>query len=144
MSTSMPRLRWYVVQCKARQDCRALEHLERQGFACYRPTLALEKVQRRRKLVIQESLFPGYLFVRLDPCNDTWSPIRSTRGVVRIVRFDEHPLPVEEDVIELIRERVANYGPGVSYLRAGERVLITDGCSPILKPSSLPTMANSA
>lgn len=128
MPTSTPRLRWYVVQCKAREDGRALEHLERQGFACYRPTLTLEKVRRRPKLAVQESLFPGYLFVRLDPSNDSWSAIRSTRGVVRIVRFDEHPLPVEEGVIELIRERVANNAPRVPYLTAGERVLITEGC----------------
>ena len=128
MPTSTAQPRWYVVQCKAREDCRALEHLERQGFACYRPTLTLEKVYRRRKLAVQESLFPSYLFVRLDPFNDNWSSIRSTRGVVRIVRFDGHPLPVEEDVIEMIRERVANNGVGVPCLKAGERVLITDGC----------------
>ena len=31
------RPRWYVIQCRARQEERALEHLERQGFECYRP-----------------------------------------------------------------------------------------------------------
>jgi hypothetical protein len=33
-SKSQPR--WYLVQCRARQDERALEHLQRQGFECYR------------------------------------------------------------------------------------------------------------
>jgi transcriptional antiterminator RfaH len=120
------RRRWYLIQCKARAESRALEHLERQGFACYRPTLTIEKVKRHRRVAAQESLFPGYLFIRLDPLNDRWSSIRSTRGVAKIVRFNEHPLAIEEDVIDLIRERVA--GPQVPYLTAGESVLITDGC----------------
>jgi transcriptional antiterminator RfaH len=128
MDSPVTRLRWYVVQCKTREDHRALEHLERQGFCCYRPTLRIEKVQRGRKVEVRESLFPGYLFVQLDQVNHNWSPIRSTRGVIQVVRFNEHPLPVEDEVIELIRERLASGGPRVPYLKSGERVLVTDGC----------------
>ena len=32
-----------------------------------------------------EPLFPGYLFIRLDSTHDNWYPIRSTRGVNRVV-----------------------------------------------------------
>jgi transcriptional antiterminator RfaH len=128
MPESTTRPRWYVVQCKPREDGRALEHLERQGFSCYRPTLCLEKLRQGRKVAIQESLFPGYLFVQLDEVNDNWYPIRSTRGVIEIVRFSEHPLPVEDEIVEMIRERVASAEPPVPYLEPGERVLITDGC----------------
>jgi transcriptional antiterminator RfaH len=128
MDSPVAQLRWYVVQCKAREDQRASEHLERQGFCCYRPTLRIEKVRRGCKIEARESLFPGYLFVQLDRVNHNWSPIRSTRGVIQIVRFNEHPLPVENEVIELIRERLENGGPRVPYLRPGERVLVADGC----------------
>lgn len=128
MLTATSRPRWYVVQCKTREDRRALEHLERQGFSCYRPMLSAEKLRRRRRVEIREPLFPGYLFVQLDKVNDNWYPIRSTRGVIQIVRFNEHPLPIEDEIIDMIRERLASDEPRVPYLEPGARVLITDGC----------------
>jgi transcriptional antiterminator RfaH len=127
MPESTTRPRWYVVQCKTREDGRALEHLERQGFSCYRPTLCVEKLRQDRKVAIQQSLFPGYLFVQLD-VNDNWYPIRSTRGVIQIVRFNEHPLPIKDEIVERIRERNAGAEPRMPYLEPGDRVLITDGC----------------
>jgi hypothetical protein len=50
--------RWYVVQCKPRQDCRALEHLARQGFHCCIPALHVEKLQHGRVIEVEEPLFP--------------------------------------------------------------------------------------
>jgi transcriptional antiterminator RfaH len=125
-STTWPR--WYVVQSKPREDGRALERLERQGLSCYRPTLRLEKLRQGRKVAIQESRLPGYLFVQLDDVNDNWYPIRSTRRVIEILRFNEHPLPIEDEIVEMIRERVASTELRVPYLEPGERVLIFDGC----------------
>lgn len=120
--------RWYVVRCKPRQDFRALKNLERQGFSCYLPTLSVKRPQRGRQLQIQEPLFPGYLFIHLDDLNDSWYPIRSTRGVSHIVCFNEHPLPVQREIVEMIRERLVTNRPPVPYLQPGERVRITEGC----------------
>jgi transcriptional antiterminator RfaH len=122
------KLQWYVVQCRTREDCRALEHLERQGFSCYRPTLTVEKRRLGRIVQKQESLFPGYLFVQLDQVNDNWYPIRSTRGVIQIVRCRDRPLPVQDRIIGIIRARLANDRLQVPYLDPGERVVVTDGC----------------
>lgn len=72
--------RWYLIQCKARQDERALEHLERQGFECYRPLYEKEHIRRGRRELASVALFPSYLFIRLDRVHDNWLPIRSTRG----------------------------------------------------------------
>src|SRR5213080_563819 len=101
---SVPR--WYVVQCRARQEERALDHLERQGFECYRPLYEREGIRRGRKILAQTALFPGYLFIRLDRIHDNWLPICSTRGVIQIVRFNEYPLPVADGIIESIRRRI--------------------------------------
>jgi transcriptional antiterminator RfaH len=127
MPISACRPRWYVVQCKTREDSRALEHLVRQGFSCYRPTFYVERRRQGRKIETRGSLFPGYLFVQLDEVNDNWHPIRSTRGVVQLVRFNERPAPVRDEVIEGIRYRLA--GPRIAepYLNPGERVQITKG-----------------
>jgi transcriptional antiterminator RfaH len=124
----MSQHRWYVIQCKRRQEFRALEHLQRQEFSCYLPALAVEKRRNGRKLDAREPLFPGYVFVRLDDVSDDWHPIRSTRGVIQIVRFGEHPLPVRDEIVETIRQRLAARPLRAPYLRPGERVVITEGC----------------
>lgn len=125
-STSQPR--WYVIQCKPRQDLRALENLQRQGYSCYLPTLNVEKLRCGRKLDVPEALFPGYLFIQLDTIRDNWSPIRSTRGVSQIVRVRDQPLPVRNEIVESIRQRLEGKELRVPCFRPGERVLITEGC----------------
>lgn len=66
--------------------------------------------------------------VQLDKVLDNWYPIRSTRGVIQLVRFSEHPVPIDDEIVQMIRERLASDLPRVPYLKPGERVLITDGC----------------
>jgi transcriptional antiterminator RfaH len=117
--------RWYLIQCKARQDERALDHLQRQGYECYRPVYESERIQRGRKYLTHAALFPGYLFIRLDRVNDNWLPIRSTRGVIQVVRFNEFPLPVADGIVEQIRRRVDDKPVRESYLKSGERVVLT-------------------
>jgi transcriptional antiterminator RfaH len=119
--------RWYLVQCKPHQDERALKHLERQSFECYRPLYERECIRRGRKQVASAALFPGYLFIRLDRIHDNWLPIRSTRGVNQIVRFNNYPLPVADGIIEQIRRRIERGSLREPYLKFGERVVIAEG-----------------
>ena len=119
---------WYLVQCKPREDERALEHLGRQGFQCYRPTRKVERLHQGKSRFNVESLFPGYLFIHLDRVKDNWHPIRSTRGVNRIVTFGLEPTPVADEIVDGIQTRLAA-SPGGPQPRfsAGDRVLITEG-----------------
>jgi transcriptional antiterminator RfaH len=41
-------MQWYVIHTKPRQEQRALENLQRQGFEAWLPMIALEKVRRSR------------------------------------------------------------------------------------------------
>lgn len=97
--------RWYLVQTKPRQEARAKEHLERQAFECYWPLRPQQDAKAKRKS--EESLFPGYLFIRLDRLQDNWYPIRSTRGVNQIVSFGGNPVPVADELIDNLRERLS-------------------------------------
>jgi transcriptional antiterminator RfaH len=119
---------WYVIQCKPREETRALENLERQEFRCYLPMLTVEKLRHGCTRDVREPLFPTYLFISLNEVSDNWHPIRSTRGVVRIVRFNECPVPIRDELIDHIRQRPADPQTKVPYLRPGERVRITEGC----------------
>ncbi|KQQ57280.1 transcriptional regulator [Pseudomonas sp. Leaf127] len=117
MSTPDPA-RWYLIQTKPRQELRALEHLQRQQFECYQPLTT--------GTARQEALFPGYLFIRMDQVHDNWYPIRSTRGVARIVTFGAQPVPVHNELIEQIRQRLARPAPHDVFAH-GEAVRIKSG-----------------
>lgn len=115
---------WYLVHCKPRQDERAEEHLMRQGYACYRPRLARERLLRGRRQIVVESLFPGYLFIELHP-EANWSPLRSTRGVNRLVRFGDYPLQVPSSLIASLQQRTQPESQPL--LQPGDRVRVVEG-----------------
>ncbi|MFW0758981.1 transcription/translation regulatory transformer protein RfaH [Pseudomonas sp. H11T01] len=95
---------WYLLQCKPRQDERAQINLLRQNYVIFRPQLVSEYLIRGKPHKTAESLFPGYLFIQLSH-DDNWVPLRSTRGVSRIVDFNHVPAIVADDVIEHLRVR---------------------------------------
>lgn len=127
MRTATATRNWYVIHCKPRQDDRALENLVRQGFECYLPRLRVERLRDGRSVIAEESLFPGYLFIRLDASKDNWAPIRSTRGVSQMIRGRDQPLSVSDGIVASIRQRLAAQRPQ-PYLQPGDRVLIGEGC----------------
>lgn len=118
--------RWYLIQTKPRQEARAEENLQRQHFECYRPLKVSLQKKRSPRALSEEELFPGYLFIRMDQVHDNWYPIRSTRGVARIVTFGAHPVPVQDELIEQIRQRLLSPEPRPTF-QQGEHVLIKAG-----------------
>ncbi|WP_069086394.1 transcription/translation regulatory transformer protein RfaH [Pseudomonas sp. TCU-HL1] len=116
---------WYLVQCKVRQESRAEENLLLQSYVCYHPKLTRERVLRGQRKIVEESLFPGYLFIQLSQ-QDSWAPIRSTRGVSRIVSFGGKPIALGDDLIERLRLHEHASGPR-EHIVVGEKVLISDG-----------------
>ncbi len=116
---------WYLVQCKANQDERAEINLVNQGYACFRPTHRRERELQGRRKIVRESLFPGYLFIQLGS-GESWAPLRSTRGVLRIVSFGGKPLPVGDDLIARLHEHDSG-APVEARFACGERVRISEG-----------------
>ncbi|MBA2778541.1 transcription/translation regulatory transformer protein RfaH [Billgrantia kenyensis] len=121
--------RWYVVQCKGGESFRAAEHLANQGYELFHPVLQVQKKRNGKLVWLDEPLFPHYLFIRLDRVASNWRPIRSTRGVLRIVTFGNSPLPVDDALIALLREQGTEGQEKAAnvYFRAGETVEITEG-----------------
>lgn len=127
MPPQHPPPRWYLIQCKPRQDSRAEENLTRQAFKCYRPTHNIERIQRGRHINSVESLFPGYLFIQLDQLNDNWHPIRSTRGVNQLVTFGKQPIAVADELIDQLKQRLSEKPQKSVALVPGDRVRINSG-----------------
>lgn len=120
---------WYLIHTKIRQEAVALENLERQGFECFVPLMRAEKLRRGKLQVVQEPLFPRYLFIRLSTGIDaqSWSPIRSTMGVSRMVMFGQTPAKVTDELLQLIREQTASGEVHQRHFAPGEAVQVTTG-----------------
>ncbi len=124
--------RWFLVQSKARDEFRAAQQLESQQLDVFLPLLAVERLRRGRRVAVSEPLFPGYLFVRFDPQFISLTSIQSTRGVARLVRFGNLPMPVPDRLIDELKARgeaIAQLQPdGEQALpRSGDKVRIVSG-----------------
>ena len=97
-------MHWYAIHSKPRQEERALENLERQGFETWLPMLTVEKVRRGKLAKVVEPMFSRYLFIRLDTEQTNWSPIRSTLGVSKLVSFGNRPAVIEDALIQALRQ----------------------------------------
>ena len=116
---------WYVVHTKPRNEKRALENLQSQGFECFLPTMEVEKRVRTRVQKVVVPTFSRYLFIRLSDTTQNWAPIRSTLGVSQLVRFGNQPAKVPQSLIDFLRE-----APPVELERlfgVGDRVQMIDG-----------------
>lgn len=123
---------WFAIYCRPRQELRALENLQRQGYTVFHPRLRILRQRQAGLVPVVESLFPRYLFILLDDGGDNWAPIRSTRGVVELVRSAGRPLAVPDSIIEELSSRqVSGQGyidlVGGSDLVPGEKLRITSG-----------------
>ncbi|MDN3522165.1 transcription/translation regulatory transformer protein RfaH [Halomonas ramblicola] len=120
--------RWYVIQCKGGESFRAAEHLANQGYEVFHPVLEVQKKRRGKLTWITEPLFPYYLFIRLDRLVSNWRPIRSTRGVLKLVGFGDMPVAVNDGLVATLREHGSRRDQDTNlYFRAGDRVEITEG-----------------
>lgn len=122
--------RWYLVYCKPRQESTAQRNLERQGYMTYLPLLRQRRRRKGRNVSTVGPMFPRYLFVSLNLETDNWGPIRSTLGVVSIVRFGQTAAAVPDHLIEFFRnhqdaEGIQLWSPA-EYQR-GMKVRITEG-----------------
>ena len=96
---------WYGVWCKPRQETIAQENLERQGFHVYLPRIQVRKRRGGHWLDIVEALFPRYAFIHVDPRRHSTSTVRSTRGVIDLVRFGVKPAIVPHETIEILMQK---------------------------------------
>ncbi|WP_420476661.1 transcription/translation regulatory transformer protein RfaH [Noviherbaspirillum sp. ST9] len=116
---------WHLVQTKPKQEFRALENLENQGFRCLLPTLDVERIVSGRRRIATEPLFSRYLFVYLMPDKGGWTPIRSTRGVSSIVSFGGRFATLPDACVAALAATPRL--PAEPMFRPGERVSIASG-----------------
>src|SRR5258705_3005431 len=127
MSTVIPQDRlWYVVYSKPRREGFAQTQLRRKGLEVFFPQLASPRCQLRQSQYVP--LFPNYLFVRLQLPEEynyaLWSP-----GVKTIVSFNSAPAPIDEKIIDFLRQKSSPEGliGGQPHFAIGQEVRINGG-----------------
>ncbi len=95
---------WYVVSTQPHQEMRAETNLRRQAYEAWVPHLLRERRHARRVETVKAPLFPGYLFIALDPMAQAWRAINNTFGVRRILCHGEFPRPIERGFVETLQD----------------------------------------
>lgn len=127
-NTSEDLPRWYAVRTHARQETRAEENLRAWHVETFAPRIRERRYAHGSYVPKIKPLFPRYIFARFKG-DEMFHKISFTRGVEYIVGFGGKLTPVEDEIIEVIRKRVAEDGfirLGEQF-RAGDRVVIKEG-----------------
>lgn len=127
--TNLARKSWFVVHTKPRSEECAATFLHDRAVPTFLPRLLVNKRHGSRRWQALEPLFPGYLFAHFQPEPMVISRVRWALGVKRLLSDGEAPIPVPDDVIAYLRERMGDRGyitPDLG-LAPGTRVRFTSG-----------------
>jgi transcriptional antiterminator RfaH len=76
---------------------------------------------------VPKPLFSGYIFARFD-CQTLLHKVRFTRGIHHVVSFGDAPIPVDNELITIIRSRIGENGfVRLEELHPNDKVLIESG-----------------
>ena len=118
---------WFALRVRSNYERITVTHLRERGYEDFAPSYKIEKRWSDRTKLIDQYLFPGYIFCRFDP-NDRL-PILTVPGVVDLVGFGKMPEHVPDAEIERVR-RMVESGLVVTphpYVQVGQAVLIERG-----------------
>ncbi|WP_456382301.1 transcription termination/antitermination protein NusG [Hydrogenimonas sp.] len=130
--------KWYAIQTYAgseRSVKNAIETMAEQlGFQdkieeIVVPTEDVIEVKNGKKKITERSLYPGYVFAKMDLDTDLWQKIQSLPRVSRFIGESKKPTPLSEKDVRNILDKVENRAapkPKISF-EPGEMVRIIDG-----------------
>lgn len=123
--------RWFVLRTHPNSEFKALSHILRQGFDGYLPRYLKRRRHARKTDFVQRPLFPGYLFVRMDPERIRWRVLNSTIGISELICHSGIPAPLPDNVIDDIRHHEDGNGYILlgehTHVRPGDKVCVTEG-----------------
>jgi transcription antitermination factor NusG len=121
---------WYAVYVKSRHEFYSANELEKKGVALFLPSVKRISRWKDRIKAIRVPLFPGYVFVKLNPGPGVFLNVLKTPGIVAFVSLEPGtPAPVAADEINSLQlmldsGRAVDLYPG---LKDGCKVRIKSG-----------------
>lgn len=118
---------WFALRVRSNFERVAATHLRDRGFEEFSPTYRTERQWSDRKKQVDQFLFPGYVFCRLNP--EDRLPVLSIPGTVGLIGFGKGPAAIPDQEIEAVRKMIGAgllVGPW-PFLATGQTVLIERG-----------------
>lgn len=100
---------WYVIQTKPKKEEEATSYLSNKGVEIFGPLIEAFTTRNVRVTKELKPLFPGYIFGRFD-LEQNYPLVRWGRGVKCVLGFGGYPIPVSEEIIQIIKERTDDQG----------------------------------
>jgi len=130
---------WYVVHSYAGYENKVKTNLESRIsslnmedfiFQIEVPTEEVTEIKGGKRQQVVRKKLPGYLFVRMDLTDESWSAVRNTPGVTGFVGQTSRPTPltIDEVVKQLAppKQKVVVAQKAVDF-EVGESITVTDG-----------------
>lgn len=119
--------RYFAVKVRTRGEIAVGVALRHKGYDVMMPTYTARKRYSDRVKKAQHALFPGYVFVRMDP--QQLLPLVQTEGVSYVVKSGSSlaPLPVDEALALESLCKVPTECEPCENFQVGQRVLIDSG-----------------
>ena len=137
--TSLPG-DWYVVHTYAGYENKVKANLETRIaslnmedfiFQIEVPTQEETQIKQGKRQIVQSKIFPGYVLVRMDLTDESWSAVKNTPSVTGFVGTT-HPTPLStDDVVKFLapkpKEAKKSEAPKVIDFGIGDSVTVMDG-----------------
>jgi len=92
------------------------------------PTEKKIKIKNGKRRVVEEKIYPGYVFVEMMVTDDSWYVARNTPRVTGFVGSGTTPIPVSPEEISELQRRMGIDEPKYKIdVAVGDAVKITDG-----------------
>ncbi|MGA0867090.1 MAG: transcription termination/antitermination protein NusG [Candidatus Nanopelagicaceae bacterium] len=132
---------WFVVHSYAGYEKRVrtnLQHriasmnMEEYIFQIEVPEEEVMEIKNGQRKQVKRNIYPGYVLVRMDLTDESWSCVRNTPGVTGFVGNSHHPSPLPLDEVEKMiapKELKKSVKPDIKLVdfSIGESVTVMDG-----------------
>jgi transcriptional antiterminator NusG len=141
---------WYVVHTYSGMENRVLQNLENRVsslnmedyiYEIIVPTEEVTEIRNGQRKQVKRTVLPGYVLVRMDLTDESWSTVRHTPSVTGFVGHSNQPVPLSYDEVEkmlapaiIAAATATSEGPTrrrkkveVVDFTAGDSVMVVDG-----------------
>ncbi len=138
---------WFVVQTYSGMENRVRANLENRIsslnmedfiYEVEVPTEEVPEIKNGQRRMVKRNRFPGYVLVRMEMTDESWSAVRNTPAVTGFVGHAQQPIPLNLDeverwlapqVAEQVKPAVEEQEKPVAVLdfEVGDSVMVIDG-----------------
>jgi len=122
-------LNWFAIHVKRFREAVAASSVAALGLEVFLPMIKVECPEHLTIKVGSKPLFQGYFFARFNP-EISLGSVESARGVLHVIKSGSSPIPVDDQVVREVQNRVEADGLirlRERELKPGDRVSVQEG-----------------